>query len=223
LEWCTDRMRVPPAVFCHWVSAEAHVNRAIYPRTRRAPLELMTSEPSNASDPALTGVQRITRKLKHEFEEWMIMFLYLFVIFDLLVVHEAILSAKQHQDFKLHGFAIINALVLSKVMLVGEGLRLARGRADSRPIVVILTQSVAFALLFIGFHVLEDTIVGVAHGKPIAASIPELAGGRLLGIIALGIIASVCLIPFFAVREVNRDLGKGRLWRLLVSRRERHD
>ena len=183
----------------------------------------MTSEPSNASDPALSGLQRITRKLKHEFGEWMVMFLYLWVVFTLFVLHHAILRAEQRQDFKLHGFAIINALILSKVMLVGEDLRLARGRVDSRPIFVILKQSVAFALLFIGFHVLEDTIIGVAHGKTISASVPQLAGGRLLDIIALGFIASVCLIPFFAFREVSRDLGEGRLWRLLVSRRERND
>jgi hypothetical protein len=183
----------------------------------------MTSEPSNASDPALSRLQRITRKLKHEVEEWMVMFLYLWVIFTLFVLHESILRAQQHQDFKLHGFAIINALILSKVMLVGEDLRLARRRLDSRPILVILKQSFAFALLFIGFHVLEGTIVGVVHGKTIAASIPDLAGGRLLDIIALGFIASVCLIPFFAFREVSRDLGEHRLWRLLVSRRERND
>ncbi len=183
----------------------------------------MTSEPSNASDPALSGRQRITRKLKHEFAEWTVMFLYLWVIFTLFVLHKSILLAEAHQDVWLHGFAIINALILSKVMLVGEGLRLARGGRDSRPILVVLKQSVVFALLFITFHVLETTIVGVAHGKTIAASVPQLAGGRLLEIIALGFIASVCLIPFFLVREVSRDLGEGRLWRLLVSRRGRND
>jgi hypothetical protein len=183
----------------------------------------MTSEPSKAGDPALSGKQRITQKLKHEAEEWIVMFLYLWVIFGLFALHESILRAEQHQNYRLQGFAIVNALILSKVMLVGEGLQLGRGRRDSHPIVVILKKSLVFALLFIGFHVLESIIVGVAHGRTIAASFPDLAGGHLLNIIALGIIVSVCLIPFFAFREVSRELGEGRLWRLLMARREQND
>ena len=151
------------------------------------------------------------------------MFLYLWVIFGLFALHQSILRAELHQDYHLQGFAVINALILSKVMVVGEGLQLASGRRDSHPILVILTKSFAFALLFIGFHILESIIVGVARGKTIAASFPELAGGRLLDIIAVGVIVSVCLIPFFAFREVSRELGAGRRWRLLMARRGQSD
>lgn len=153
----------------------------------------MTSAPGNAGDPAQSGLQRITRKLKHEAQEWVVMFLYLWVVFGLFALHQSILRAELHQDYHLQGFAIINALILSKVMLVGEGLQLARGRRDSHPIIVILMKSFAFALLLIGFHILENIILGVAHGKTIAASFPELAGGRLLDIIALGVSNSVDL------------------------------
>jgi membrane protein CcdC involved in cytochrome C biogenesis len=183
----------------------------------------MTSEPSKAGHPALSGKRRIAQKLKQEAEEWFVMFIYLWVIFGLFALHESILRAEQHQNYRLQGFAIINALILSKVMLVGEGLRLARGRGDSRAIMIILKRSFAFALLFIAFHVLESIIVGVAHGKSIAASFPDLAGGHLMNIIALGIIVSVCLVPYFAFREVSRELGEDRLWRLLVARHERSD
>ena len=78
-------------------------------------------------------------------------------------------------------------------------------------------------MLFIVFHVLESIIVGVAHGKTIAASFPELAGGHLQGIIALELIVSVSLVPFFAFREGSRELGEGRLMRLLMGRRGRRD
>ncbi len=183
----------------------------------------MTSEPRNAGDSAHSSLQHVTRKLKHEAQEWVAMFLYLWVIFGLFALHQSILRAELHQDYHPQGFAVINALILSKVMLVGEGLHLAHGGRDSHPIFVIFKKSFAFALLFIGFHILESIIVGVAHGKTIAASFPELMDGRLLDIVALGVIVSVCLIPFFAFREVSRELGEGRLWRLLVARRGRKD
>jgi hypothetical protein len=144
-------------------------------------------------------------------------------MFGLFALHQAIVMTQQHLEYRLQGFAIVNALILSKVMLIAEDMHLARGREDSRPILTILNKSLAFALLFIVFHILESIIVGVASGKTIAASFPELAGGQLQGIVSLGIIVSVSLVPFFAFREVSRELGDGRLLRLLMERRGRID
>ncbi len=54
----------------------------------------MTFEPSRTSDPAHSGLHRITRKLKHEAQEWIVMFLYLWVIFGLFALHQSILRGK---------------------------------------------------------------------------------------------------------------------------------
>ena len=181
----------------------------------------MTSEPGTGSGPAHSSVQAIKQKVKHEFQEWMVMFVYLWVMFGLFALHQSIIMAEQHLHVRLQGFAIVNALILSKVMLVAEEMHLAQGGQHSRPIMTILTKSLAFALLFIVFHIVESIIVGVVSGKTIAASFPELAGGHLQGIVSLGIIMSVSLVPFFAFREVSRELGEGRLLRLLMERRGR--
>ena len=183
----------------------------------------LTSEQESVSSAAHSRVQSVIRRIEHEVEEWIVMFFYLWVIFGLFALHQSILKAELHRDDHLQGFAILNALILSKVMLIREGLQLAQGRRDSHPILVILNKSIAFAFLFIVFHIFERIIVGVAHGKTITASFPELAGGRLLDIIAIGVIVTVSLIPFFAFREVSRELGEGRLWRLLMARRGRSD
>ncbi len=37
----------------------------------------MTSEPGTGSDPAHSRVQAVQQKVKHEFQEWMVMFVYL--------------------------------------------------------------------------------------------------------------------------------------------------
>jgi hypothetical protein len=178
----------------------------------------MTPEPGVASSPARARVQAVKQRAKHAFKEFVVMFLYLWVTFGLFALHQAILMAEQGHHFRLQGFAIINALVLAKVMLIAEDLHLARGRQDSRPILVILNKSLAFGLLFIIFHILESIIVGVVSGKTIAASFPELGGGSLQGIVSLGIIISVSLMPFFAFREVSRAMGEDRLLRLIMER-----
>lgn len=167
--------------------------------------------------------QQAKQKIKHQFREFVAMFLYLWVIFGLFALHESILRAEAHQNYPLQGFAVINALILAKVMLVAEDLKLAHGGAGTKPISVILKKSTAFAVLFICFHVIETVVVGVWRGNSVAASFPQLAGGSLQGIISLGVIMSVCLIPFFAFRELDRKLGPGRMVELLTTPHARDD
>jgi hypothetical protein len=173
--------------------------------------------------PGHTRLHPVKERVKHEVREWAVMFVYLWVLLGLFGLHQSIIMSEQHLNFRLQGFALINALILSKVMLVGEGLRFAQGRPDSRPILIILNKSLGFALLFIVFHILESLVVGITHGKSVVESFPEMAGGHLQGIIALGIIVSVSLVPFFAFRELSRVLGSGRLLRLLIEPRRADD
>lgn len=57
---------------------------------------------------------------------FMVMFLYLWVLFGLFVLNERIILGQRGIDFSPHGFALLNALVLAKVMLVTEDLNLGR-------------------------------------------------------------------------------------------------
>jgi hypothetical protein len=50
---------------------------------------------------------------------------YHFVVFSLLVVYKSLILAEHHIAFARHGFALINALALAKVMLVAQELHLA--------------------------------------------------------------------------------------------------
>jgi fumarate reductase subunit C len=50
---------------------------------------------------------------------------YLWVMFGVFALHESVVSAKDHIDYHFYGFAIVNALILGKVMLVAEDLHFA--------------------------------------------------------------------------------------------------
>jgi hypothetical protein len=181
----------------------------------------MAADLGTGGDQFHSRMETVRQRLKHELQEWMVMFAYLWLMFGLFELYQSIVMSEQHLSFRFQGFAVVNALILSKVMLVAEGFHLAGGRQYSRPIVTTLFKSLVFALLFIVFHILESVIVGVASGKALGASVPTLAGGHLLGIVSLGVIMSVCLVPFFAFREVSHELGEGSLLRLLFERRRR--
>jgi len=85
---------------------------------------------------------------------------------------------------------------LAKVIVLGEHLP-AVERFRHKPLVyAILFKSVLFSAMLICFEMLEEVLVGLFHGQTIAQSIPELGGGGVEGILLLGVIMFVVLIPF---------------------------
>jgi len=49
-------------------------------------------------------------------------FIYLFIVFGLLSLHAWVVLSTQNISYRFYGLALINALVLSKVILVAEGV-----------------------------------------------------------------------------------------------------
>ena len=64
------------------------------------------------------------------------------------------------------GFAIVNALVIGKVILVGEMMHLGRGY-EKRPLwQSVLLKSVVFSVLVLVFHIVEEMVKRIIHGQP---------------------------------------------------------
>ena len=82
----------------------------------------------------------------------------------------ATVSAKDGIEYDFYGFAIVNALVLGKVILIAEDFRFAEWFRDQRPIYAILAKSVAFAILLLIFDIIEEEVVGKFKGKTIGES-----------------------------------------------------
>lgn len=145
---------------------------------------------------------------------------YLFAIFAVFQLHEYVVLADQHISYTRWGFALINALILAKVMLVADDLRLGTWRSPWAPIYSVPLRSLLFALVFIVFDIVEKIFVGAFHGRPISESLPTYGGGGVLGTVLVGVIVSVALVPFFAIVEISRAMGPGELVKLLLKRRE---
>jgi len=152
-----------------------------------------------------------------EFKRFLAMFLYLWVILGLFVLQQSIVLAEHHIDYKSYGFAFLNALVLAKVMLLADNLRLGSQFKDRPLIFPIVIKSLLFATVFVVFHIFEKTIVGLFEGKTFAQSIPALGGGSVTGALLVGLIISVSLVPFFAFAEIGRVMEKGELAKLIFT------
>lgn len=154
----------------------------------------------------------------HEGKRFLAMFLYLWIMFALFLLHESVVLAQHGIGFTRYGFAFVNAWILAKVMLVAEDVNIARG-LEGKPLVYpILYKSVIFGAVFLCCGVAEEALVGVWRGKTLVESIPAIGGGGLVGILSVALIVSFALVPYFAFREVGRAIGAGELRALLFTR-----
>jgi hypothetical protein len=147
------------------------------------------------------------------------MFLYLWLVFGLLAIHQTIILSQYQIDYQSHGLAVINALVFAKVMLIAEDLRLG-DRFDDKPLIYpILFKSLLFAMALICFHIVEHVLIGMWHGQKVAETLSEIGANKLRGMVSFSVIATVALIPFFALRGISRAIGKDNFWSLFFRRR----
>ena len=162
----------------------------------------------------------LKERAKDQIRNFTLIFVYLWVVFGLLAVHESIVLSQHQIDYRFHGLAIVNALVFAKVMLVAEDLHLGRGFDDKPLIYSILFKSLLFGVTLICFHIVEHVLIGMWDGRPVAQSISEIGVDKLAGIVSLGIISTVALVPFFILREISRVIGHDRFWSLFFRRAE---
>ena len=151
---------------------------------------------------------------------------YIWVVLSLLETHRFVVLREvipaSLSGYRI-GLAAINALILSKVIVIGQALHVGE-QLNQKSIVYSATfKSAVFALLLVCFNIAEEVIVGVIHGKSIVASIPQMGGGGLEGKLLVGIMAFVLLLPFFIFTEVQRVLGKDKLHSLILQNRSKAD
>ena len=164
----------------------------------------------------------VKERLVEEINKFLVIAIYLWVLLTLFVLQERIVLSREHlSDLTPLGFALVNALVLGKVVLIAEDLRFASHLDDWPLIYPTLFKSAAFAILCLAFYILEETLLGLWHGKLLVESLPPIARGGAQGVVLAAITLSVEFIPLFGVRELARVLGRRELRALFFRARER--
>ena len=156
-------------------------------------------------------------RLLKELKSFLIMFSYLWLVFSVFLVHEWSVLASHQIGFRFYGLAVVNALVLSKIMLIAEGLHFARRFEDKPLIYPIAYKSIAFTVLLMVAYIVEEIAVGMFHGKTAAESFPEIGGGGIVGVLTAGAIMGVALVPFFSFREIARVVGEAEFRTLMLG------
>jgi hypothetical protein len=161
---------------------------------------------------------RLKSRLIEEIKQFAVIFAYLWLVFFVFLLHEWIVLADKSIGFQFYGLAAINALLLGKIMLVAERLRFAEQFHQGPLIYPILYKAVLFSGLLLAAYVLEALLVGAVKGKSVAESLPVIGGDTSAGVLAVAVLMSIALVPFFAFRELARALGGAELRALILER-----
>jgi GYF domain 2 len=189
---------------------------AEFSQLRHEPRQVEQSE-GKGSEPELEP--DFKKRAKDQFKSFTAIFLYLWIVFGMMAIHESIILSQHQIAFVSHGLAFVNALVFAKVMLVAEDLRLGRRLNDKPLIYSVVFKSILFAITLICFHIVEHTLIGTWNGKPMPESIAEVGANSLARIISLGIMSTVALAPYFLLSEFSRVIGRDNFWALFFQRR----
>ncbi len=166
---------------------------------------------------ARTGVKQ---KLRREMKRFMIIFLYLGLLIGAFNVYRWLLLAEYHVGFFVYGYSLIEALVLAKIIIIGESLGIGERFSDRPLIVPTLYKTLLFALCVLGFGIVEHLVTGFMHGQNLAAVFLKVSRARY-EIFGRVLIMFVAFIPFFAFRETMRALGEVKLFDLFFRSRDR--
>jgi hypothetical protein len=159
------------------------------------------------------------QKAARELIEYWINFVYLACFFGAFTWCRRFILAEYQISYSHYGIALIEALVLAKVILIGDFLHLGRGLENKPLILPTLYKTLVFTLLVGLFGLLEHTVSGLVHGRGLAGGLEELRSGGKYELPAKCLVIFFSFIPFFSFKELGRVLGEGRIRALFFRRK----
>jgi hypothetical protein len=151
------------------------------------------------------------QKLVYELVEYWINFVYLALFFAVFISYQRLILADYQISYEHYGIVVIKALILAKVIIIGDVLGLGRKLEDKPLIFPTVYKTVVFTLWVVLFNVVESTVRGLLHGKGLAGGLNELLSGHQYELLAHCLIIFFAFVPFFAFKELGRVLGEGKI------------
>lgn len=156
-------------------------------------------------------------RAREELRSYAVVAAYLFVCFAVLMFFESTLPGGESAGVFTLSTAAVKALILGKFILIGEAVGVGERSRAPRLAGAILAKSLQFLLLLVMLTVIEELIVGKAHGADFTQTLAGYEARSLLQVLAKCLIGILILLPFIAVKELSRVLGPGVMRKLLFD------
>ncbi len=162
--------------------------------------------------------EELKERVHHGLIEYGINVVYLTFVFTAFTEYRRLILAAYDITYTNYWVALIKSLVLGKVIMTLGAFHLGR-RIEAKPLIYpTLYKAVVFSLLVGVYTVIEHVIKGLFAGEGLAGGLVDLSGKGSQVLLADGLVLFVALIPFFAVKELGRVLGRERVGTLFFRR-----
>jgi hypothetical protein len=152
--------------------------------------------------------KRLKPKILHELINYWLLVLYLAIFFGVFTTYRRLLLAHYGISYEDYGISVIRALVLGKVILVAETLRLGRGFEEKPLVVPTVYKTFLFTVCMAVFDIAEALVRGLIRGLGPMGAVDEVMSRFHYEWLSRALVLFFALIPLFAVRELRRVLGE---------------
>ena len=156
-------------------------------------------------------------RLVEETKTYLFLFVYLAVLFVAFATYRMLLSAEYRVAYFRYGYALVEALVLAKVILLGRMLRVGERFGRAPLIVPTVYKTLCFSAFVLVFTILEHLLTGLLRGEDFQAVVAKILSRGIWEILAHVLVLFMALGPLFAIWETGRLLGEGRLFALFFK------
>jgi hypothetical protein len=151
----------------------------------------------------------LKQTILHELVRYWLVVLYMAIFFGAFASYRRLLLAHYGISYEDYGIAVIRALVLAKVVLVAETLRLGRGYEEKPLIVPTLYKTFLFTVCVAVFDIAEGLVRGFMGGLGSMGAVDDVVSRFNYEWLSRALVIFLAFLPLFAVGELRRLLGKG--------------
>ena len=153
-----------------------------------------------------------------ELKAYWVITLYLWLFLGLFTVYRRLVVAESGTVYLHYGVALVEAMVIAKVVLIGKLFGFSRRFEDRALIAPVIYKSILFGLLVMLFGVVEHLVTGWIHKQGLLGGLREIASVGADELAARALMLIVALVPFFAFWELGRVFGMKRLAAVFFSK-----
>jgi len=158
-------------------------------------------------------------KVRHELIEYGLNVIYLTLVFAAFTEYRRLILAAHDIAYTNYWVALIEAVVLGKVIMIGGVFRLGRG-LEAKPLIYPAIYKTAVFIVFVAvFKLIEHAIKGLWDGAGLMGGLIEFTEKGWHEVLANSLVVFVALLPFFAIKELGRVVGQKTLWNHFFHRR----
>jgi hypothetical protein len=169
------------------------------------------------SSPDKKNVHLKTRIFREVSEYWMNA-CYLALVFASFTQYRRLILAAHDITYTNYWVALIEALILAKVIMIGSVFRLGRG-LERKPLIYPTVYKAVVFTLFCGlFAIIEHAIKGLWQGEGVMGGLAEFFGKGTHELLANSLVVFVAFFPYFGVKELGRVLGEDKIRALFFQK-----